>query len=172
MASELVELLMSEDVATHDTPIWRERSNFIIAADIKQKNAPKAWEQLWVRKIDENRFELCCIPFFCYDLALGDEVETGPANGKRFVIQKVVRSSGRFTFRVWFGESKDPSIHEDVLVKLTEFELLFEWSSKNLLAIDAPNELSAQKIADYLYAQQNERRLKYETGRTGSAPKS
>jgi hypothetical protein len=160
---------MTEDIAVHEAPIWRDHANFIISANIQQESLPKKWEQLWARQIDENHFEICCIPFFCYDLALGDVVETGSAHGRRFVVQRVVRSSGRYAFRVWFGESNDQAIREEVSSKLEELGLLFEWSSTNLLAIDAPDSSSAQKIADYLHTQQEAQRLLYETGRTRPA---
>jgi hypothetical protein len=32
-------------------------------------------EQLWARQVGDRHFELCCIPYFVYDLALGDVVE-------------------------------------------------------------------------------------------------
>jgi hypothetical protein len=39
-------------------------------------------EQLWARQVGDRRFEICCIPFFVYDMALGDVVETD-ANHRR-----------------------------------------------------------------------------------------
>lgn len=62
--------------AVHREPMWRERSNFIIATAIDSANTDISTEQLWARKVDDRHFELCCIPFFAYDLALGDVVET------------------------------------------------------------------------------------------------
>jgi hypothetical protein len=162
----LGEMTMSDEVAVHEAPVWRDRANFIISANIRKEDLPRSWEQLWARQIDENRFEVCCIPFFSYDLALGDEVETGPEDGKRFVIQRLVKASGRYTFRVWFGDSKDPGIRTEVISKLRELDLLVEWSSQNLLAIDAPDSESAQRIADYLNKEHQSKRLIYETGRT------
>lgn len=89
---------------THAEPVWRERSNFVIATAIDSANADVTTEQLWARKIDEMRFELCCIPFFAYDVALGDVVETD----RQYVVQRVVRRSGRFVFRAWLGDSLQP----------------------------------------------------------------
>ncbi len=41
-----------------------------------------------------------------------------------------------------------------------------EWSSENLLAIDAPTRETAQALADALAALQQEGRVTFETGRT------
>ena len=46
-------------------------------------------------------FEICCIPFFVYDLALGDLVETNAD----YSVTLRHAPSGRFVFRVWFGDS-------------------------------------------------------------------
>jgi anaerobic glycerol-3-phosphate dehydrogenase len=43
--------------------VWRERSDFIIGAEIEPGATGKDTEQLWARKIDESHFDLCCIPF-------------------------------------------------------------------------------------------------------------
>ena len=51
---------------------------------------------------------MCCIPFFVFDLALGDVVATSPREGRKYVVDKVVEPSGRYVFRVWFGESFQP----------------------------------------------------------------
>jgi hypothetical protein len=48
-----------EAAVQHETPVWRERANFIIGAAL---DAPGKWEQLWARQVSPNRFELCCIP--------------------------------------------------------------------------------------------------------------
>lgn len=89
--------------AVHQEPVWRDRSNFVIAAAVPGGGDTET-EQLWGRQIDERRFEICCIPFFVYDLALGDVVET---DGD-YIVERVVEPSGRYVFRVWFGESFHP----------------------------------------------------------------
>jgi hypothetical protein len=51
---------------------------------------------------------LCCIPFFLYDIALGDVVRTSAQGDRRYVLESVVSPSGRHVFGVWFGESFHP----------------------------------------------------------------
>jgi hypothetical protein len=42
---------------------------------------------LWARQVGDRRFEICCIPFFLYDVALGDVVETD----ENYSLVRVVR---------------------------------------------------------------------------------
>ena len=148
--------------ARHNEPAWRDRANFVIAAEIANMSGKREWEQLWARKLSETRFEICCIPFFTYDLALGDEVET---DGD-FVLRRVVKPSGHFTFRVWFGNSKDPECRTHVMEVLLRENCEREWSSENLLAIDAPTRQKAQALADALTILAKSGHVEFENGRT------
>ena len=151
-------------VAVHRDPVWRERSDFIIAVEIEPGDTGKDTEQLWARKIDESHFELCCIPFFTYHLALGDVVRTEPIGDRLYMVAEVTQPSGRFVFRVWFGGTTEP--RQDILNKLESLGGLLEWSSNNLLAVDASDTDHAQLIADYLRACSAEDKLVYEPGKT------
>jgi len=141
--------------AVHEAPVWRERSNCLIGAPLPEEGRS---EQLWARQVGAQRFEVCCIPFFLYDVALGDLVETD-AN---YDVVRVVKPSGRFVFRVWFGESFHP--RQEVADELEQLGALTEWSSTNLLAVDAADERDAQVIADYLLQAERAGRFVYETG--------
>jgi hypothetical protein len=157
---------MVGDIAVHLSPVWRERANFIIVARITDDELPHAWEQLWARQIDHSRFEICCIPFFLYDIALGDEVETADQEGKNYVVQRVLKDSGHYTFRVWFGSSSSPAALNDVIEKVAKLGCALEWSSKSLLGVDAESSEAAQKLANFLDEREQLGELFYETGRT------
>jgi hypothetical protein len=146
--------------AVHPDPVWRARSNFIIATPIESGHTDVVTEQLWARKVDDRHFELCCIPFFAYNLALGDVVETDES----YLVRGLSTSSGRYVFRVWFGESFHP--RDEVVSELESLGALIEWSSPNLLAVDARDGLHAKEVAGYLQAQEDAGRLMYETGKT------
>jgi hypothetical protein len=148
----------------HPDPVWRERANFIIHAELSEKDRPKRFEQLWARKLDERRFEVCCIPFFVFDIALGDVVATSPKGGRKYVVTKVVQPSGRYVFRVWFGQSFQP--RDEVADEVKALGSLIEWSSQNLLAVDAADQSRAQLVADLLMKHEKAGRLVYETGRS------
>jgi hypothetical protein len=149
---------MTDDlISVHTEPVWRHRSNFIIAADLPENSR---LEQLWARQIADFRFELCCIPFFVYDLALGDIVETDQA----YQITKVTEPSGRFVFRVWLGKSNYPQ--SLIANELSALGALIERSSSNLIAVDAADALAAQAVADLLQSHQVRQNLIYETAGT------
>ena len=143
--------------AVHSEPAWRDRSNFIIGARLPEEGRA---EQLWARQVGDRQFEICCIPFFVYDVALGDVVETDAS----FDLVRVIEPSGRYVFRVWFGESSHP--REEIAARLATLGALLEWSSVNLLAVDAADASHAQVIADFLAEQERCGRLTFETDRS------
>lgn len=153
---------MSEFVV-HTGPVWRDRSDFVVNAPLAEKDLPRKYEQLFVRQVTEDTFELCCIPFFLYDMSLGDVVRTVPRDGRKYVVDGVVRPSGHVTFRVWFGSTPYP--RDAVENELRALGALLEWSSANLLAVDADGDEHAQRVADYLAAGEDAGRFVYETGR-------
>lgn len=154
---------MSSEYAVHENPVWRERADFIIHVKLESEQTEKRWEQLWARQIGENRFEICCIPVFAYDLALGDEVETEPHDAKCFVVARVVKPSGRYVFRLWFGDAKHPATREEILQELQQMGALVEVYSHNLVGVDATAKI-AQKVADALHQREQLEHLIYETG--------
>jgi len=168
MAYTTINMNSSSDIVVHPSPVLRDQADFIIFAHIEGKGSlSKRWEQLWTRQLSENRFEVCCIPFFVYDIALGDHVETVSENGKRYVVKRVTKQSGHYTFRVWFGDSPYAMAKEEVLVRVKDqLNCLVEWYSQNLLAVDAPTEELAQAIADCLDEKVQLGLLVFETGRT------
>ena len=142
----------------HADPVWRERSDFIINAVLPGEG--DRIEQLWVRQVGDYRFQLCCVPFFLFDVALGDVVETDID----YRFSRVVEASGRFVFRVWFGESFHP--RQEIADELVSLGALVEWSSTNMFAVDAADEAHAQRVADVLFGHEQAGRLIYETGRS------
>lgn len=153
------------EFVVHLSPVRRDRADFIVHAGIED-GGHRRFEQLWARQIDDTRFELCCIPFFVYDVALGDEIETEPAAERQYVFARVARPSGGYTFRAWFGDSEHPRAREELVEALQAGGWLFEWYSENLLAIDAADPERAQELADVLVERQRRGHLIYETGRT------
>lgn len=153
-----------QEFVVHQDPAWREHANFIISAELPEKDRPKRFEQLWARQVADARFEVCCIPFFVFDLALGDMVATSPRGGRKYVVEKVVEPSGRYVFRVWFGESFQP--RDEIASGLKALGSLIEWSSRNLLAVDAVDAGHAQLVADFLMEREKAGHLVYETGRS------
>jgi hypothetical protein len=82
----------------------------MIAADISSCTPDADREQLWAKRLGDTEFEICCIPFILFDVALGDVVQTS----SDYWFQRVLKPSGRFVFRAWFGDSYFP---RDEIVK-------------------------------------------------------
>lgn len=149
---------MADDtISVHADPVWRDRSNFIIKAALPEDGRT---EQLWAKQLTDHTFELCCIPFFLYDVALGDVVETD----QQYQVTRVVKPSDRFVFRIWFGDSHHPQ--DDIVAGVVALGALVERSSSHLLAVDAENAVVAKAVADFLQGHEDEQHLMYETGRT------
>ncbi len=158
---------MTEDWVVHENPAWREKADFIIGVELDADDAasPQRREQLWSTRMGDDRFQVCCIPFFAYNINLGDEVETWTQGERRYEVRRVVKDSGRYTFRVWFGDSHDRTIRDEITREAKHSGWLLEWYSEKILAISAEPAL-AQQTADYLLRQEQLGRLVYETGRT------
>jgi hypothetical protein len=71
--------------------VRRDKANFVIDAKLPEEGR---FEQLWARQVTQNTFELCSIPFFLYDVALGDIVQTHEAFGRKYMLDRVLRPSG------------------------------------------------------------------------------
>lgn len=132
---------ISGDTITHEYPLRRGMSNFIIFADIGKDDPDEdwKWEQLWARERGENLFELCCVPFFAYGLAMEDIVETSPLKGKHFVIRKVIKSSGNYTYRVFFSQKGNwTKIISDIESLGCAVEI--RWNKSKVIGINVPFE--------------------------------
>ncbi|MGZ4575638.1 MAG: DUF4265 domain-containing protein [Mycobacteriaceae bacterium] len=93
-------------IATHDSPVGRSRSNYMIRVNLDRDGMPDHYEQMWTRTEDSHRHELCCIPFFTYGLSLGDVVTMTDAYGG----YRVESKSGHRTIR--FAIQSDAYAHE------------------------------------------------------------
>ncbi len=154
---------MNTKTIQHSNPVWRDKANFIIGIKL-QASLPDfdiVLERLWGEQIADHRFIICCIPYFAYDLSLGDEVETDT----EYMIKEVVKASGQYTFRMLFEKSIDMNF-KDVLVKeLDKRGCLVEWYSSKLLAVSCSEQYS-QSIANLLLEKETLGLLSYETGET------
>ncbi len=137
---------------THPDPVWQEKVNFVIEGTIIPPVPERqvGHEQLFCRQISADRFEICCIPFFLYNISLGDEVKTDAS----YSIIEVVKESGHYTFRVWFGDTQSETIRDEVIIEVEGMHGLVEWYTDNLLAIDVPSLKLARRISGYLLEKQ------------------
>jgi hypothetical protein len=148
--------------SVHRDPVWRDRADFIINAKLPEEGR---YEQLWARKITDDTFELCCVPFFLYGFALGDILQTCDMDGRNYVVNGVVTHSGRHVFRAHFPHPS-AALTEIVERRLIEIGAEIEWSSATLVAIDARDRTIAEQIVDFLDERAEHGELLYETGQS------
>jgi hypothetical protein len=156
----------AEKIATHEFPVWRDKADFIIASRLDADLGIEdllAWEQLWARKVSSSSFELCCIPFFTYGLALGDVVETSNLETRDYVVSKVINPSGRKTFRVFF---QSIIRWNEIVDEITSrgFTVEPRWQGSKLIAIDADVGTDCGLLTNYLKELENANEINWENG--------
>jgi Domain of unknown function (DUF4265) len=86
-------------IATHDEPAARSRTNYILRLSLAADGLPGRYEQVWTRTEDKVSFELCCIPFFTYDMSLGDVIRTTTDDGEYEIVSKGGHRTIRFAIQ-------------------------------------------------------------------------
>ncbi len=46
-----------KEFVVDDKPVWRDRANFIVNAELPESDSPKRFEQLWTRQVGDDQFE-------------------------------------------------------------------------------------------------------------------
>jgi hypothetical protein len=142
----------------HARPAWGERSNYIANFDLDVSQLPLKWEQLWLRRVSEHRFEVCCIPFFAYGLHLGDVVTLSHSG----VVETIATPSGHWTLRLFF--SAGSSRHDEVLEQLEAMGVEHEQCSKSLYSLDTTGPEHVRNVMAFLDDHVKDGHLDYETG--------
>ncbi len=150
---------------THEFPIWRDKADFILVIHLSELDVPKEWkwEQIWAKQLGINVFEICCIPFVSYGLALGDWVTTRPFEERTYVIDRIVKKNGHTTYRVWFNSKRDWGSTIDDLQNLGCF-VEARWEKSGLIAVDAPGPSVRSKVEVYLKALEATWDIEWEIG--------
>ena len=121
-------------IATHPNPVRRPAPSFMLRAALDDVGGGDNFEQLWTKRVGEDHFELCCIPFFAYDMALGDVVRAEAATG--YVIQAVVKRSGNSVVRVAVKRPEDvDAAHLRLHDLFGRLEYLCEWFDPGYVAV-------------------------------------
>lgn len=148
------------DTVVHLSPAWRDKANFLLFGPIELEGEAR-WEQVWARQVADNEFELCCVPFFLYDLSIGDVVETATRAGRRFVISNRLKVSGLRTLRIWYSAEASADDKERMLKQLRETGAPSEWHSERLLAFACAS-AELPRFSTILGAEQESGILKFE----------
>jgi len=129
------------DIAQHELPVWADRADYLLQADLAEHGLPGLYEQLWARDLGDGQYQLCCLPFFTYGYALGDVVRLRKATGRYdHVLGPVTRPSDRSLLRVAFVHRER---HEDLHGPLAHSGRPHEWRSGGFVAIDIEGDVPA-----------------------------
>ncbi|MFC8076348.1 DUF4265 domain-containing protein [Streptomyces sp. NPDC057307] len=132
---------MSSQVSfiVHDEPAVRPDPAYIAMVDLSPFGFRDQMEQIWLRPLGDGRYEVCCLPFRVYGLAMGDIVSL---DVEAKVISEVVQASGNRIFRIFFPPSAPPgrflAAKESVISAVRDVGLKMEWSGDRHVAIDIP----------------------------------
>jgi hypothetical protein len=133
---------------SHEDPVWRDGESYIAMVDLAPFDLAGMREQIWLREVDGGGYQLCCIPFYIYGLALGDVVTKDPED----TIDHVVSRSGRRVLRVLFSEPRPTQDSRAALRSaITSAGLLSEWNDDRHVAIDVPDMSAMQPVFDSVY---------------------
>lgn len=155
--------------ATHATPVWRDRADFVIRSFLRSNNGVYEWEQLWAKASGEKLFEICCIPFFTYGLSLGDIVTVRPKHDAQYVVDSIQTKSGYVTYRVWLGHLPGQDLHSEIAKQFSDLGCLIEWSSKNMFAIAFAPQPESTLITNTLEELALRKFIVYEDGSVSSS---
>lgn len=130
----------------HESPVRRSESNYIARADLAPFGLEGEAEQLWLRRLGDEQFSLCCIPFRTYGLALDDVVELS-ADGTTIV--RLVRASGRRVCRILLMAGAGVSgALERITIEVSNLGLMSEWSGDRHIAIDVPSGMDIASVLE------------------------
>jgi hypothetical protein len=126
--------LVMTKITAHVNPVRRPVPSFMLRASLNDIESGDNYEQLWAKRASEDRYEVCCIPFFAYDLALGDVVRAYADTG--YVIQSVEQRSGNGVVRVAVKHRDDvDAVHLRLHDLLGKLEYLHEWFARGYVAV-------------------------------------
>lgn len=131
---------------SHEDPAWRREKNYMAMVDLAPFDLAGMREQLWLREIEEGGgYEVCCIPFYAYGLALGDVVAKSGADA----VDGLISKSGRRALRVIFADPRPPEdSRSELLSAIDSAGLLSEWNGDRHVAIDVPDISLMQPVFD------------------------
>lgn len=138
------------DYKIHHHPVWRDRADAIVNAIIEHDKPGDMQESLWARKLTDDRYEICCVPFFIYDLALGDEVETTLDEAGKLVLRTVVGRSGNQTFWLWFNEPDGREVWDRAYSSAAQAGCPVEGYNAGLIAFSAASAGQAALVSEAL----------------------
>lgn len=120
---------------THEDPIGRSSSNYVVQVDLGPYGMAGQSEQLWFTPVEGTNYRVACLPFCVYGLAYGDLVEV---DSQRSIVVRLIQRSGRRVLRVLITAEGELSgrTHEEIQGVTDQLGLASEWRKGRHGAID------------------------------------
>ncbi|WP_329491960.1 DUF4265 domain-containing protein [Kitasatospora sp. NBC_01246] len=122
----------------HEHPVGRAATNYIARADLAPFGLDGQAEQLWLKAVNDGSYEVACIPFSTYGIALGDTVLLNDDD----YVSEVVGTSQHRTLRLLFTPDLPASDLQlaagRIKTEITAAGLLSEWNGERFVAVDVP----------------------------------
>jgi len=134
-------------VVVHPNPLRQDNVDTYVYT-IVQSADDYYLEQLPVHWLSATECEICSIPLYAYNIALGDVVSIERV-GDLPLVSGIKQASGRKVFRVWFG-NLDSSVRDKIYAALKEIGCQMEWGNHSLLGVDASSEAIAIQARYFL----------------------
>jgi hypothetical protein len=149
-------------ITVHGEPVLRGETDWVARIALEPFGFEGEWEQVWLRRMEGDLAEVCCVPLRAYGVGLRDVVRLS-ADGSTVV--EVVERSGRHVFRALLVDERDEEVAEiaaEVEAICARTGLLLEWTNGRLVAIDIPPEAEATDVLNYLSEYAQAGRLEWE----------
>jgi hypothetical protein len=148
----------------HEFPIWKDKADSVVIVKTSESDE-QAWEEkLPARKLKDtqNLYEICALPFYTYDVCLGDTVRVDKDKN----ILEVVESPMRYGFRVYIKPESPDNTYEKVNEELSKHKCNIEINTPTFFGVDVENEEIASHISGILQNYEDKGVLEYETVRS------
>jgi hypothetical protein len=130
----------------HEQPVGRAWTNYIARADLAPFGLDGQAEQLWLKAVNDGSYEVACIPFATYGIALGDVVVLNDDD----YVSEVVRTSWHRTLRLLFTPDLPPvdlqKAADAIKTEIIAADLLSEWNGARFVVVDVPPDVEPSKL--------------------------
>lgn len=127
-------------------------------------------ESLWAEVVNEGRFRIDNIPFYAYEISLGDII-TGEPDGDRIAFGRVLKRSGHSTYRVLVKDEKgfESTSFLKLWHQLERLGCSYEVAKRRWIAIDVPPSTDVFAVYRILEDGENTGVWSFEEGHCGHA---
>ncbi|MCF3137221.1 DUF4265 domain-containing protein [Streptomyces olivochromogenes] len=130
----------------HDEPVGRAATNYVARADLAPFGLEGQVEQLWLKAVNDGTYEVACVPFLTYGVALGDSVLLAEDD----YVREVVKTAWHRTLRMLIIPAVPAAdlgqVTDQIKSAIRTSGLLSEWSGERLVAVDVPPDMDASEV--------------------------